>query len=77
MILYALNLADLATTLYALGHGAVELNPIVAALPPAAFAAAKIALYPLCRWLAGRESYPYLVGALAATAWWNLMYIWY
>ena len=33
MIAYALNLLDLAFTLYALSHGAVELNPLMRNIP--------------------------------------------
>lgn len=78
MTLYLLNILDLISTLYALSLGLVELNPIMdfaIFLSPAVFAAVKIAVYPLCRWLEDKESYPYLVGAFAATVGMNILNI--
>lgn len=78
MTLYLLNLADLISTLYALSLGLVEKNPIMdfaIFLHPAVFGAVKIAAYPLFRWLEDKESYPYLVGAFAATVGMNILNI--
>ena len=55
MTLYILNLFDLVSTLLALSHGAVEMNPIAALLQelhPALFPFVKIVpAFFLCRWL--------------------------
>lgn len=54
MILSTLNLADLATTLYALRIGLEEINPIAAriiGIHPALYGTVKIAAMPLCLWL--------------------------
>ena len=54
MTAYALNLADLALTLYALGLGLEEVNPLAAwliRLHPAVYGAVKIAALPLFLWL--------------------------
>ena len=79
MTLYLLNLANLASTLFALSLGLVEMNPIMdfcISIHPALFALIKlIPAYWLCRWLQDKKSYPYIVGAFAATVWWNILNI--
>lgn len=81
MVLYLLNLIDLATTLYALSWGAVEMNPIMAlslSIHPAVFAALKLSVLPLCLWLERKsQAYPYLIGVFGATVWWNIVNIIY
>ena len=75
MVLYFLNLIDALSTLLALSLGAVELNPIMAlslSIHPALFVIIKLAILPLCLWLRKSKAYPYLVGAYAATVWWNI-----
>ncbi len=77
MILYLLNLADLVSTLISISYGLVEMNPFMALclyIHPVVFAVIKLAAYPLCRWLERKsKAYPYLVGAFAATVWWNIV----
>ena len=60
MTAYILNLFDLVSTLLALSHGAVEMNPIVAfciTLHPMLYLLVKLAMLPLCMWLKGKKSY--------------------
>ena len=79
MILYVLNLFDLVSTFYALSIGAVEMNPFMdlcISVTPALFAVIKLVALPLCLWLERKSKlYPYLVGAYAATVWWNIVNI--
>ena len=80
MILYCLNLLDMIVTLCSYSHGFPELNPIMdvcLANHPVLFVVIKLAVLPLCLWLAERKSkaYPYLVGAYAAVVWWGIMNI--
>lgn len=60
MIPYLLNLIDIITTLYALNRGAVEANPIMAAVigvHPLLFVFVKAVLaFPLCLWISRRAS---------------------
>ena len=51
---YALNLADLAFTLHALRHGAVELNPIIRWVPMQIFYKVFV-VGALCWWLSKRK----------------------
>ena len=55
MIIYLINILDLVSTLIALSHGAVELNPFLRVLMdihPAVFPLVKIfPAYFLCMWL--------------------------
>lgn len=53
MILYTLNLLDLAFTLYALRHGAVELNPLMQCVP-VMVAHKTLVTGALCLWLSKR-----------------------
>jgi len=89
MILYLLNLCDLATTLFALSHGLVELNPVVnwmLSIHPALFPLVKIVLaYILCirfvqyekKSRAGRNRYVAVIGIYAVTVVWNIANIFY
>lgn len=54
MIAYILNLLDLCFTLYALSHGAVELNPIVRDVP--FMAAYKVVVVGALLWWLSRRS---------------------
>lgn len=51
---YILNLIDLAFTLYALGHGAAELNPLMQSVP-LMIAYKVVVVGALCWWLARRR----------------------
>lgn len=78
MIPYALNLLDLAFTLYALCHGATELNPAIRCVPI-------MILYKifvvgaLCWWLSKREEpiarigLRLLAGVYAAVNLWHII----
>lgn len=88
MILYLLNLADLASTLIALSHGLVEMNPIINAMlsiHPILFPAVKIILaFPLSMWLArnarrdkrAMARYIAVVGIYAVMVIWNIAAVW-
>ena len=79
MILYILNLFDLVSTLIALSHGAAEMNPLMDfcfSIHPALFTLVKMSALPLFLWLERKSKiYPYVVGAYAATVWWNIVNI--
>lgn len=84
MTLYLLNLADMTTTICALSHGMVELNPVVnwmLSIHPALFPLVKIVFaYILCmrfakyarRSRADRNLYATVVGIYAVTVVWNM-----
>ena len=54
MTAYLLNLTDLAFTLHALSHGAVELNPLMRSVP-VMIAYKVVGVGALCWWLARRR----------------------
>lgn len=85
MILYLLNIADLFSTVIALAHGLVEMNPFLnflMGLHPAVFPAVKvIPAYYLCMWLAknarrsraARIRYTVICGIYALIVAWNIV----
>lgn len=54
MTAYVLNISDLCFTLYALSHGAVELNPLMRCVPVMVVYKTVI-VGALCWWLSRRE----------------------
>ena len=76
MTAYALNLLDLAFTLYALQHGGVELNPLMRCVP--IMVAYKIIVVGvLCWWLSKRSETLAAWGCRAITAVYAGLDIWY
>lgn len=87
MLLYVINLADLASTLIGLSCGLAEINPIINVLlsiHPALFVLVKVvAAYPLCVWLErkaktyrlARYGYKIAVWYYAAVVAWNIVNI--
>ena len=79
MTAYILNIIDLVSTLYAMSIEAVEMNPIMGfclSISPALFTLVKISAFPLFLWMERKSKlYPYVVGAYAATVWWNIVNI--
>lgn len=67
MILYALNLFDLACTLVAVRMGAMELNPLMASVP--VMVVYKLAVVGLlAAWLVRRRERPARIGLRLCTA---------
>lgn len=67
MTAYTLNLLDLAFTLHALGHGAVELNPLLRCVP-LMIVYKVVILGALLGWLGKREDKPARIGLGICTA---------
>lgn len=64
---YILNLLDLAFTLHALGHGAVELNPAMQSVP--VMIVSKVVIVGvLCWWLESRQERLARIGLRICTA---------
>lgn len=66
MTLYTLNILDLLFTLYAVSHGGVELNPIMAN-PTIMVLYKTIVVGALCWWLSTRSERIAVKGVLYAT----------
>lgn len=67
MVIYGLNLLDLAFTLHALSHGGVELNPLMRCVP-LQIVYKVVVVGALCRWLASRNEPAARWGLRACTA---------
>ena len=76
MIPYALNLLDLAFTLYALQHGGVELNPLMQNVPFQVFYKIFV-IGALCWWLSKRTEPIAKYGLWAITAVYAGLNIWH
>lgn len=76
MIPYALNLLDLAFTLYALQHGGVELNPLMRCVP-IMIAYKTVIVGALCWWLSKRTEPFAKHGLWAITAVYAGLNIWH
>lgn len=76
MIPYILNLVDLAATLHALRHGAVELNPLMQ-YPPIMIVYKVVGVGLLCWWLAGRRERLARIGLGIATAVYAAVDLWH
>ena len=81
---YLLNLADLAFTIHALSHGAVELNPLMQNVPIMIFSKIFV-VGALCWWLSKRKEIIAKIGLTLCLAFfavidawhiWNLAIIW-
>ena len=73
---YLLNLADLAFTLHALGHGAVELNPIMRCVPLQIFYKVFV-VGALLWWLSTRKEKIARLGIKTATAVFAAVDLWH
>jgi len=81
MILYLLNIADLFSTVIALAHGLVEMNPFLNFLMGLHPAVKIIPAYYLCMWLAknarrsraARIRYTVICGIYAFMVAWNIV----
>lgn len=76
MIPYTLNLLDLACTLYALAHGGVELNPLMANVPIMIIYKTVI-VGALCLWLDKRTERIAKYGRWAITAVYAGLCVWH
>lgn len=76
MIPYTLNLLDLAFTLYALAHGAAELNPLMQCVP-VMVAHKTIVTGALCLWLTKRAEPLARYGVWFITAVYAAVNVWH
>lgn len=76
MTAYILNLLDLAFTLHALGHGAVELNPLMRCVP-LMIVYKTVILGALLGWLARRCDKLSRFGLRACTAAYGAVVLWH
>lgn len=76
MIAYLLNLLDLALTLHALSHGAVELNPFMRCVP-VMVAYKTIVVGTLLYWLRGRSEPIARYGRDAITVVYAAVVVWH
>lgn len=76
MTAYILNLFDLAFTLHALNHGAVELNPLMRCVPAMVFYKI-IIVGALLRWISKRPERIARVGMKLLTVEYMVMNVWH
>jgi len=76
MAVYLLNLFDLLCTVYALQHGAKELNPAMQSIPSMIFYKV-VVVGALCWWLHNRPERAAKIGLALCTAVFAVLAVWH